>query len=332
MKLAALVITHNSEQCLGACLRACLRYREEFPAGIFVIDNASTDSTCTVAQAAGAVQLIRNSANCGFAGAVNQGFRALAGADAVLVLNPDVEILSPPSLLARVLEEDPRIGAAGGLLVSPDGAPQLGFAIRRLPGAAALAFEALGLHRLWPSNPVNRRYRALDLPLEVRAENVQPAGACLLVRREAWAQIGGFDEEFHPVWFEDVDFVRRLLDAGWRTLYWPEFRALHSGGHSVLRLEWGQRQLYWYRSLLRYVSRHLQTPGRVSVCLSVIAGVLPRVVTGIFATRSAGPLRVYGRLVRLAALAAVGSAAAARSPRPEEDLREPAQAPGRPGV
>lgn len=332
MKLAALVITHNSEQCLGACLRACLRYRDEFPAGILVIDNASTDSTCTIAEAAGAVQLIRNRANRGFAGAVNQGFRALAGADAVLVLNPDVEILAPPSLLARALEEDPRTGAAGGLLVSPDGTPQRGFAIRRLPGAAALAFEALGIHRLWPSNPVNRRYRALDLPLEEPAADVQPAGACLLVRRVAWAQIGGFDEGFHPVWFEDVDFIRRLLDSGWTTRYAPAFHAIHHGGHSVLRLGWEQRQLYWYRSLLRYVSRHLRAPGRVFVCLSVIAGVLPRVVTGIFATRSGGPLRVYGKLVRLAVRAAVRSAATACSPRLEEDLREPAQAPGRPGI
>lgn len=332
MKLAALVITHNSEQCIGACLEACLRFREEFPAGILVIDNASTDSTCTVAEAAGAVQLIRNSVNRGFAGAVNQGFRALAGADAVLVLNPDVEILSPPSMLARALEEDPHCGAAGGLLVSPDGTPQRGFAIRRLPGAAALAFEALGINRLWPSNPVNRRYRALDLPLEQPAGAVQPAGACLLVRREAWVQASGFDEGFYPVWFEDVDFIRRLLDAGWRTCYVPDFRSVHGGGHSVLRLGWEQRQLYWYSSLLRYVSRHLQTPGRVFVCLSVFAGVLPRVVTGIFATRSAGPLRVYGRLVRLAARAAVGSTAAACFPQPEEDLREPAQAPGRPGI
>ncbi len=332
MKLAALVITHNSESCIGVCLRACLRYQEEFPAGIAVIDNASRDSTCAAAEAFAAVQLVRNPVNRGFAGAVNQGFRLLSGADAVLVLNPDVEILSPPSVLARALERNPRAAAAGGLLVSPDGAPQRGFAIRRLPDAMALAFEALGINRLWPSNPVNRRYRALDLPPDRPAEAVQPAGACLLVRREAWAQVGGFDEGFHPVWFEDVDFIRRLLDAGWTTRYTPEFRAIHGGGHSVLRLGWEQRQLYWYSSLLRYVSRHLQAPGRVLVCLSVIAGVLPRVVTGIFAMRSAGPLRVYGRLVRLAARAAVCSASAARARQPEEDLREPAQAPRRPGI
>ncbi|MCS7043135.1 MAG: glycosyltransferase [Bryobacteraceae bacterium] len=331
MKLAALVITHNSAGHIGPCLSACLRFRGDFAAGILVIDNASTDGTCAEAEAAEGVRLIRNSANRGFAGAANQGFRALAGADAVLLLNPDVEIASPPSVLARALGQDPRIGAAGGLLLGRDGAPQRGFAVRRLPGTAALAFEVLGINRLWPGNPVNRRYRALDLPLSEAVEGVQPPGACLMVRRAAWEQAGGFDEGFHPVWFEDVDFIRRLRDAGWKTLFVPEFRAVHAGGHSVLRLEWERRQLYWYRSLLRYVSRHLHAPGRVSVCLSVIAGVLPRIVTGIVATRSADPLRVYGRLVRLAARAAVFPAAASR-PRPEDDLREPVQAPGRPGI
>lgn len=332
MRLGALIITHNSAGHVRSCLEACLRFREEFPAGILVVDNASADGACAAVETAPGVRLIRNPDNRGFAGAANQGFRVLSGAEAVLLLNPDVEILSPPSLLARALERNPRAGAAGGLLMARDGTPQRGFAVRRLPGAAALVFEVLGINRLWPSNPVNRRYRALDLPLDQPAEDVQPAGACLLVRREAWQQAGGFDEGYHPVWFEDVDFVLRLLQAGWRTLYVPEFRAFHAGGHSVLHLRREQRQLYWYSSLLRYVSRHFEGPGRALVCLSVVAGVLPRVVTGIFATRSADALRVYGKLVRLAARAAVLPMTVACFPRPEEDLRDPVRAPERPGI
>lgn len=331
MRLAALIITHNSQAHVSACIEACLRFQDEFPAGVLVIDNASTDSTCAIAEGLAGVRVVRNRENRGFAGAVNQGFLLLANAQAVLVLNPDVEILSPPRILAQALEKDARIGAAGGLLLGRDGRPQQGFFVRRLPTAAALALEALGVNRLWPSNPVNRRWRALDLSPEAPAADVQPAGACLLVRREAWEKLEGWDEDYHPVWFEDVDFIRRLLDAGWKSAYVPTFRALHAGGHSVQRLAWEARQLYWYRNLLRYVSRHLQTPGRILVGLSVIAGVLPRVVTGMFALRSVGPLRVYGRLVRLAARAAVFPAAAEQL-QPEEETREPAPAPGRPRI
>ncbi len=74
----------------------------------------------------------------------------------------------------------------------------------------------LGLNRLWPGNPVNRRYRCLDLDLEAAADVEQPAGAFLLIRRDAWQALGGFDEGFHPIWFEDVDFLKRARDAGYR--------------------------------------------------------------------------------------------------------------------
>jgi N-acetylglucosaminyl-diphospho-decaprenol L-rhamnosyltransferase len=332
MKLAALVITHNSERHVAACLAACLRWREQFPAGILVIDNASRDGTCARVEAFPEVRLVRNGENRGFAGAVNQGFRLLGDADAVLILNPDVELISSPEPLARALEETPGAGAAGGLLLGRDGKPQRGFVFRRLPDATALCLEILGVNRLWPGNPANRRWRALDLPYDRPARSIQPPGACLLIRREAWGAVEGFDEAFHPVWFEDVDFICRLLEAGRDTVYTPAFRAVHEGGHSVLRLPWDDRQLYWYRNLLRYVSRHFRLSGRVLACLSVIAGLCPRVVTGMLVSRSLGPLRIYGRLVRLAVRTAVSPAERACAPRPEDNLRDPVRAPGRPGI
>jgi N-acetylglucosaminyl-diphospho-decaprenol L-rhamnosyltransferase len=304
MRLAALVITHNSEACVRACLESCLRHADAFPEGILVIDNASTDSTCSAVAEFPDVRLVENPVNCGFAGAVNQGLRALARADAVLVLNPDVELASSPAALAEALEAHPRAGAAGGLLLDSGGAPQRGFLLRRLPTPASLCFEALGLNRLWPSNPVNR---------------------------SAWAAVSGFDESFHPVWFEDVDFVCRLLDAGWGAVYTPAFRARHLGGHSVLQMDWEQRQRNWYSGLIRYVSKHFQTPGRILVCLSIVVGTLPRVVTGMLWKRSLGPLRLYARLVRLALAAAVAPVQGLAACQPKEELRDPARAPGPPG-
>jgi GT2 family glycosyltransferase len=332
MKLAALIITHNSAACIRACLESCLRFASEFAAGILVVDNASSDDTGAMVRSYPAVELITNTVNRGFAGAVNQGFHALGGADAVLVLNPDAELVSSPAVLAAALERHPQAGAAGGVLVSPGGSPQRGFFVRRLPSPAALSFEILGINRLWPSNPVNRRYRALDLPLDQPATGVQPAGACLLVRRSAWAGVGGFDEGFHPVWFEDVDFIARLHKAGWQTLFWPGFRAVHLGAHSVSQLGWAERQQNWYSGLLGYVSKHFRAPGRVLVCLSLIIGVAPRIVAGMFWKRSLGPLSVYGRLVRLAVFAAVSPGGRLAAPRLEEEMRGPVRAPGRPGI
>lgn len=332
MRLAALVITHNSAGDAGACLEACLRFREEFAEGILVVDNASKDATRHVVRAQAGVRLIENRENRGFAGAVNQGIAALEGAEAVLVLNPDVRIASPPGLLARALEADPVVALAGGLLMGEDGRAQRGFHLRRLPTPAALAFEALGWNRLFPGNAVNRRYRALDLAPDEPARNLQPAGACMLVRRRAWTAVGGLDEGFHPVWFEDVDFAARLLAGGWATEYVPQFAAIHTGGRSIAGLEWERRQLYWYSSQFRYVSRHFRATGRWAVCLAAATGLLARGLRGMVWQRSVKPLAVCGRLVRLAMAAAAGDLSRKAIARSSEVACEPAGAQERSSV
>jgi GT2 family glycosyltransferase len=300
MRLAAAIIAHNSARHLGACLESCQRFGQDFEAGILVVDNASTDHSLEVARSFPCIHLLANSENRGFAGAVNQAFDSLPDADAVLILNPDIVIQTPPTRLADELAADLRLGAVSGLLLDDAGQPQNGFAVRRYPTPAVLIFETLGLNRMWSSNPVNRRYRALDLDPLAAADGLQPAGACVLVRRRAWRQLGGFDERFHPVWFEDVDFFRRLEDSGWLTRYLPEFRARHSGAHSVAGLSWARRQLYWYSSLLRYADLHFPTPSRAFVCVAVCVGVLPRMVTGMFHLRSTQPVRLFGNIIRLA--------------------------------
>ena len=105
---------------------------------------------------------------------------------------------------------------------SEDGEADRGFAVRRFSTPLRMASEILLLNRFWPSNPLNRSYRCLNLDYCKKQEVDQPAGACLAVKREAWESVGGFDEGFFPVWFEDADFCRRLRTQGWKILYCPE--------------------------------------------------------------------------------------------------------------
>jgi GT2 family glycosyltransferase len=298
MKLGAVIVGYQSVAQIGACLDSCLRYGADLTAGIVVVDNASTDGTAEEAARRAGVVCLRNRENRGFAGAVNQGFQYLAEADAVLVLNPDVVLLEPPAVLARELA-DPRVAAVSGQMLGADGLPQRGFQVRRLPTPAVLVLENLGINRLWPGNPVNRRYRCLDLDPSEAADVEQPAGACLLVRRRAWLEVGGLDEGFYPVWFEDVDFCQRIVASGWRVRYTPAFRCAHEGGHSVGSISWDARRLYWYGSLLRYSGLHYRSPGRWAVAGSVVLGCVPRTVTGMFLERPSRQWRVLLEVVRL---------------------------------
>ena len=123
------------------------------------------------------VKLIANRDNRGFAGAANQGFAVTTG-DPILLLNPDVRLRTP---LAPLIEACQEHGLAAGQLTGSDGRVQAGFTIRRFPTPASLAFELLGINRLWPRNAVNRRYRYLDRDLNLEGPVEQPAGAFLMV-------------------------------------------------------------------------------------------------------------------------------------------------------
>ncbi len=261
------IVTHNSAEFLAACLESAL---ERCP-NVVVVDNLSSDSTCEVARRY-AVQLVANQENRGFAAAVNQGVATLS-TSAVLILNPDARLLTGLGpMLARL--EQANVGAVGGRLQDEHGRDQSGFTLRRFPTPASLIFECLGFNRLWPGNPVNKRYRALDADLSAAQPAEQPAGAFVMFTRSCWQALGGFDERFHPLWFEDVDFLRRAANAGFRIWYEPAARAAHSGAHSIQSLQPCDRQRFWYGNLLRYASLHFRSDLTVRLlAASVLFGV-----------------------------------------------------------
>ncbi len=282
--IEAIVVTWNSAAVIERCLDSC--------AGIpvTVVDNASTDDTVERVRRHAHVYLIENSANRGFAAAVNQALAA-SGSDFVLLLNPDVELLDPLDPLLEACSESGIVMAAGRL-IGRDGSAQTGFNVRRLPTPLALAFEAAGINRLFPANSVNRRYRCLDLDLNAEADVQQPAGAFLFFPRRLWRDLDGFDEAFFPIWFEDVDFCKRALQRG-RIRFVPLVRARHEGGASIAGLDWSSRQRFWYGSLLRYASKHFRPSQFRGVCGAVVLGSVIRSVLSIFHRRTFQVIQVY---------------------------------------
>ncbi len=249
---SVVVVAHNSAEHVECCLRAvCDQPGWE----IILVDNASRDDTLERACQFSCIRIVANKENRGFAGAVNQAV-GLATGRIVVILNPDV-VASPGALdcLAKTLCQT-GAGAAGGLLLSTDGKVQRGFIVRRFPGLGSMLGEILLLNRLWPANPCNRGYRYLDLDYTRTQEVEQPAGAALAFSRAAWEAMGGFDESFYPVWFEDVDFCCRLHGGGWKIMFCPGAVFRHAGGHSISQVAFLDRQRHWYGNLLRYFRKH----------------------------------------------------------------------------
>jgi GT2 family glycosyltransferase len=297
---SAIIVAYNSAASIEHCLAAL---KEQPGWERIVIDNASRDDSIDRVRAIDpGAHVVANESNRGFGAAANQG-AAIASSDILLCLNPDA--IAQSGALTEIVEalKSPSVGAVGGVLLGDDGQPDRGFSVRRFPTTTAVISEILLFNRLWPGNPVNRRYRCLDIDYEKVQDVDQPAGACLAVSRVAWESVGGFDEAFFPVWFEDVDLCLRLRQRGWRIVYWPKARFIHSGGHSVNQVAIASRQLIWYRNLLRYFRKHKSSFAVVFLRVCIAVGMGMRALASIVGLRprniSRGEaLHAYAQVVR----------------------------------
>ena len=296
-RTGVVVVTYNSAEVIERCLDSC----GDLP--VVVVDNASHDGTRDLVRRRSGVKLIENAGNRGFAFAVNQG-AAVLDAELILILNPDVALTTGIAALESACTSD-GAALAGGRLVDEVGSIQSGFTLRRFPMPMTLVFEVLGINRIMPLNPVNRRYRCLDVDLSRPAEADQPPGALLMFRRDVWQRLGGFDTRFHPIWFEDVDFCKRARNLGLKIQYVPEVTASHRGGHSIAGMNWCCRELCWYASLLRYAFKHFRPYAYRGVSAAVVLGSMFRAVIGMVRRRSFKPIKVYSKVARLAVLSLI---------------------------
>jgi N-acetylglucosaminyl-diphospho-decaprenol L-rhamnosyltransferase len=228
VKVGAVVVNYKARDLLVACVRSL---RAEGIDDVIVADNESHDgSEEALAASDPAARWLPTGANLGFGGGANRGGAAATG-DALLVCNPDVELL-PGALkaLVDVLETDPGVGIVGPLIENPDGSVYP--SPRIFPGLLdAVGHAFLGFVK--PDNVFTRRYRMLDVDRSVADPDVDwVSGSCFLIRREAWEQLDGFDESYF-MYAEDVDLCWRAHRLGWRVAFEPAARVVHVQGAST---------------------------------------------------------------------------------------------------
>jgi N-acetylglucosaminyl-diphospho-decaprenol L-rhamnosyltransferase len=274
LDLAIIIVNYNTSALLRDCLRSLAASElDGLSVAVCVVDNASADdSVAMVRREFPDVHLIANQANVGYPRANNQGLRyfgfsdrpAVAAAEAAgeraaalpryaLLLNPDT-VLPPTALrdMIAFMEAHPRAGAAGPKLVRLDGS--LDRACRRsFPTPASSLFHLARLDRLFPHSPRFARYdlRYLDPDLVTPVDAI--VGAFMLVRREAILQAGLLDETFF-MYGEDLDWAKRITDAGWQVWYNPAVTVTHvkeaASRHSY------RARVEFYRALTIFYEKH----------------------------------------------------------------------------
>lgn len=199
-----------------------------------VVDNWPGDGSAArdLAVAASVAYLAMRS-NAGYGAAINAGIASLpATVDWVLITNPDVTLTDGViDALVAVGQSSDDIGAIGPAVLNSDGTVYP--SARALPSLRTGIGHALFVN-LWQTNPWTRRYRQESPVGGGRRDTGWLSGACLLVRRSAFASIGGFDDEFF-MYFEDVDLGYRLGKNGWRNVYEPAATVIHLGAHSTTK-------------------------------------------------------------------------------------------------
>lgn len=269
------VIAYRSEAYLEPCLRSV-----GAPGRTLVIDNASSDRGPEIARSLGC-RVVENTVNLGFARAVNQAM-LLTTAPFVLFLNPDAEVMpNAVRALREAMEAD--VAVASARLRTPDGGWQR--ADWPFPSATGSWLEAFGLHRL------RRRAGATERPYEVASV----VGACMLVQRTAFLDVGGFDERFW-LYGEETDFCRRAADRGWRRLVVPAAVADHVGGASAAGSPVAAE--HFLRGTDRFVLHHAGRRALIAQRLALLVGSALR--WPLLRLRGAGSDRVVvrGRAIR----------------------------------
>jgi N-acetylglucosaminyl-diphospho-decaprenol L-rhamnosyltransferase len=242
-RASVLIVSYNTRDML---MRAIASAEREPDVETIVVDNASRDrSADAVAEQFPSVRLIRSSSNLGFAAGTNRAARLARGSH-LLLLNPDAALTpGAVNVLLETLDRLPAAAAVSPALAYDDGRPQS--AAFRFPGLSQLLLDLFPVPRLTES-ALNGRVRARAL-----AAIDHPLGACMLIRRAAWDQVGPLDEGYF-MYLEEVDWCRRARGRGWQIWYQPAASVIHHAG-AATRQQHDAMFVQLWRSRLRYYQR-----------------------------------------------------------------------------
>lgn len=229
LSIDIVVVTFNSSDCLPACLDA-LEPLLDSGAQLVVVDNGSQDASVDLVERRYPfATVIRNTANLGFAAAVNMGIQA-GTSEVVLLVNPDVEaITGDPAAALCHFRSDQTVAAVAGAITLPSG--HIVRSCHLQPTAWFVLLETLAVRKRFPAWGPGQRFRMLDWDMRSERDVEDASGGFLFLSRRALAEVGLFDERFF-LYYEESDWLARARGRSFRVVFTPVISAVHESGHS----------------------------------------------------------------------------------------------------
>jgi GT2 family glycosyltransferase len=267
------IVSWNTRDLLARCLESLAPEVERGRADVWVVDNASQDgSPEMVAERFEWVHLVASEENLGFGRAVNL---AAGQTSSAWVAAANADIALRPGALDALLEageRDPGAGALAPRLLLPDGTTQ--HSVFAFPTVAYALFLATAAFRF--SAAIGDRLAFPGYWDTERARRVPWAiAAFLLIRREAWDEVGGFDDR-QWMYAEDLDIGWRLREAGWATRYEPRAHVDHESSASTSQLFGPELAPHWQRSTYGFIARRRGVANARAVAALNLAGAIWR--------------------------------------------------------
>ena len=224
-------VNFNSTECLINSIESLYNNKGKNNFQIIVVDNSSADNPYLLKDLFPEINLILNKENTGFGAAINQALKYCLS-KYIILLNPD-SLVTNGFLEAsiRFMEQDDKIGIMGPMILDEDGTVQ--GSARTFPTPLTSLFGRNSpITKVFPNNSITRsNILTLGCDDHTPIEVDWVSGACMVVRREAIQSVGGFDKRFFLYW-EDTDLCRRIERVGWKVVYFPEAKVIHSVGKS----------------------------------------------------------------------------------------------------
>jgi len=229
MKLSIIIVYWNSAAYTLACIASIRSVAPRVAYEIIVVDNASSDDSADRLQQVPDIQLIRSTANVGFARANNFGYQH-SSSDVLLFLNPDTKVLgSAIDSMYDALASSQTLGVVGCRLLNSDHTLQTS-CVQAFPTILNQLTDIEALKLRFPGVPM-WGISTLFQPVSGFASVDAVSGACLMIRRDVFEGVGLFSTDYF-MYCEDVDLCYKVAAAGYQTGYVPDAMVVHYGGQS----------------------------------------------------------------------------------------------------